>query len=96
MPTQSPVPNPQSPLSYDFANILHNPSAEIAHAPGRLARQARTISECSGQPLARVLQWALAHACLSAAWSRADGREDWEALALTTARIAQAELAAIA
>ena len=81
---------------FDFANILHNPSAEIAHAPGRLGRQARIIAACSGQPLSRVLRWTLAYACLSAAWSRADGREDWEALGLTTARIAQAELAAIA
>jgi streptomycin 6-kinase len=81
---------------FDFANILHNPSAEIAHAPGRLGRQAQVIAARSGQPLTRVLRWALAYACLSAAWSRADGREDWEALTLTTARIAQAELGAIA
>ncbi|HYD43697.1 MAG TPA: aminoglycoside phosphotransferase family protein [Phenylobacterium sp.] len=80
---------------FDFANILHNPSAEVAHAPGRLGRQARVIAARSGQPLARVLRWTLSYACLSAAWSRADGREDWEALGLTTARIAQAELAAI-
>lgn len=81
---------------FDFANILHNPSAEVAHAPGRLGRQARVIAARSGQPLSRVLRWTLAYACLSAAWSRADGRADWEALGLTTARLAQAELAAIA
>ena len=81
---------------YDFANILNNPSAEIAHAPGRLGRQARVIAECSGQPLPQVLRWAFTYAALSGAWSWADGREDRAALALTTARIAQAELAAIA
>ena len=79
---------------YDFANILHNPTAEIAQAPGRLGRQARIIAGRTGQPLQRVLRWAVAHGALSAAWSLADGRQDWTDLCLTTVRIAQAELAA--
>lgn len=81
---------------YDFANLLNNPTAEIAHAPGRLARQARVIAASAGQPLRWVLRWTLAHAALSAAWSRGEGREDWVGQALTTARIAQAELASLA
>lgn len=81
---------------YDFANMLNNPVPAVSHAPGRLARQARVIADCAGRPLESVLSWAAAYAALSASWSLQDGHEKNARLALTTARIAQAELAATA
>ncbi|MFT4036908.1 MAG: aminoglycoside phosphotransferase family protein [Thermomicrobiales bacterium] len=76
---------------YDFANIFCNPDAAVALTPGRLARQADVVAEAAGLERARLLQWVLAYAGLSAAWSLEDG--DDAMLALEVARLAAAELA---
>lgn len=81
---------------YDFANMLNNPDPAVSHAPGRLARQARVIADCTARPLGSVLGWAVAYAALSASWSSQDGNEQNASLSLATARIAQAELASLA
>jgi streptomycin 6-kinase len=75
---------------YDFANIFCNPDAAVATAPGRLARQANIVAEAAGIERARLLQWVLAYAGLSAAWSLEDG--DDPSLALRVAEIAAADL----
>ncbi|WP_434316592.1 aminoglycoside phosphotransferase family protein [Leifsonia sp. P73] len=54
---------------FDFANILCNPSAEVALAPGRLERTVAVIAAETGITRRRMLRWALAWAGLSAAWS---------------------------
>jgi streptomycin 6-kinase len=54
--------------SFDFANIFRNPDAEIAVAPGRLARQASVVAEVAGLERGRLLKWILDYAGLSAAW----------------------------
>lgn len=76
---------------YDFANIFCNPDAAVATAPGRLARQADVVAAAAGLERARLLQWILAYAGLSAAWSLEDG--DDPALALAVSEIAAGELA---
>ena len=76
---------------YDFANIFCNPDAAVATAPGRLARQADVVAAAAGLERARLLQWVLAYAGLSAAWSLEDG--DDPALAFAVAEIAAGELA---
>ena len=76
---------------FDFANIFCNPDAETALAPGRLARQASVVAEAAGLERRRLLQWILAFAGLSTAWSLTDG--DVPELSLDVAEIAAAELA---
>ncbi|MEY9951333.1 aminoglycoside phosphotransferase family protein [Leifsonia sp. EB34] len=55
--------------AFDFANILCNPSAEVALAPGRFERTLAVIAAETGVGERRMLRWALAWAGLSAAWS---------------------------
>ncbi len=75
---------------FDFANIFCNPDAEVALAPGRLARQATVVAAAVRLDRARLMQWVLAYAGLSAAWTLEDGEDP--RLALTVARVAAWEL----
>lgn len=59
---------------FDYANIFCNPK-EAAAAPGRLSRQASIVAKASGLEGARLLQWILAYAGLSAAWLLNEGEE---------------------
>ncbi|QFP77140.1 aminoglycoside phosphotransferase family protein [Deinococcus sp. AJ005] len=77
---------------FDYANILCNPDLDTATAPGRLARQARIISETAGLDYTRLLRWALAYAGLSAAWHLEDGDDEMAAKTLDVAQIAVTEL----
>jgi streptomycin 6-kinase len=76
---------------YDFANIFCNPDADIALLPGRLMRQVHVVADNARLEKTRLLQWILAYAGLSAAWSLEDG--DSPDLALAIAEIAACELA---
>ena len=73
---------------YDYANVLCNPDAATALAPGRLQRQAQIVCLESGLEPERLMKWLLAYCGLSAAWSLGDGHDARPAIAL-------AELAAI-
>ena len=53
---------------FDYANLFCNPEAEIAIAPGRLARQVDVVAEAAGLERRRLLKWIMAYAGLSAAW----------------------------
>ncbi len=57
---------------YDYANALINPMGRACE-PGRLERQAAIVSERTGAPLVRVLQFTAAHAALGTAWWIEDG-----------------------
>ncbi len=60
--------------AFDFANILCNPNARVALAPGRLERQLTVICEQTGIGRERMAAWTVAWCGLSAAWGeRADG-----------------------
>jgi streptomycin 6-kinase len=76
---------------FDFANIFRNPDLAVATAPGRLARQSRVVAEAASLERARLLQWILAYAGLSAAWFLGDGVSP--ELDLVVAELAAAELA---
>lgn len=76
--------------AYDYANILKNPDLAIITAPGRLGRRVRVIAEAAGLEPRRLLQWAYAHAALSAAWAIEDRRSPAKGLAVM--EIAGAEL----
>jgi len=75
---------------YDYANMLCNPDAATALAPGRLQRQAEIVARESGLEPQRLMKWLLAYCGLSAAWSLGDGHDARPAIAI--AQIAAAEL----
>ncbi|MBZ9713708.1 aminoglycoside phosphotransferase family protein [Deinococcus multiflagellatus] len=75
---------------FDFANLLCNPSLDIARQPGRLERQAGVIAAAAGLDRARLLAWVAAYAGLSAAWHSEDGQTEE---ARHTLEIAQQALA---
>lgn len=60
---------------YDYANIFLNPLAAPALAIARVEARAKIVAARRGVPVENVLQWAEAHAMLSAAWTLGDGRD---------------------
>jgi streptomycin 6-kinase len=75
----------------DYAKILYNPTAAIAHRPGRLRAQAAVIAAQAGISEREVLEWSFAQAALSACWSIESGSSGGDAL--TVARLAAREVA---
>lgn len=61
--------------TFEFANLLRNPDAATAEAPGRLARQAEIIVAEAGVDRERLLRWGYAFAGLSASWLLGDGEK---------------------
>jgi streptomycin 6-kinase len=59
--------------TFDFVNILRNPDAETALAPGRFDRQVEVLAAAASIERRRLLDWTLAFAGLSVAWHLADG-----------------------
>ena len=59
--------------TFDFVNILRNPDAATALAPGRFDRQVEVLVDATALDRTRLLKWTLAFAGLSAAWHLADG-----------------------
>jgi streptomycin 6-kinase len=76
--------------AFDFVNILRNPDAQVALAPGRFSRQATIVADAAGLDRERLLKWTLAFTGLSAAWILGDG--DQPDLDLAVAELAAAEL----
>src|SRR5258707_268497 len=58
--------------TFDFVNILRNPDAATALAPGRFDRQVEVLVDAAALDRTRLLKWTLAFAGLSAAWHLAD------------------------
>ena len=77
--------------TFDFVNILRNPDAQVALAPGRFSRQVTVVADAAGLDRERLLKWTLAFTGLSAAWILGDG--DQPDLDLAVAELAAAELA---
>jgi len=59
--------------TFDFVNILRNPDAAAALAPGRFQHQVEVLAGAAAVERQRLLDWTLAFAGLSAAWHLADG-----------------------
>jgi streptomycin 6-kinase len=78
------------PRGYDYANILCNPDAETALAPGRLDRQIAVVAEAARLAPRRLVEWLLVHAAISGVWCVQDGFDPGPAFAL--ADLAQARL----
>jgi len=66
--------------AFDYANMLCNPDAPTALAPGRLEDRAALIEAVAGIRRDRMLRWAVAWGALSSLWNVLDGREPGPAL----------------
>jgi streptomycin 6-kinase len=77
---------------FDYANLFCNPDHRVATAPDRLARQAHVVAEAARLERKRLLQWIIAWAGLSAAWSIEDGDDDRVKMTVQIAEVAAAEL----
>jgi streptomycin 6-kinase len=78
--------------TFDFVNILRNPDAATALAPGRFSRQVEFLAQAAALDRRRLVEWTLAFAGLSAAWCIADGES--AELDLAVAQLAAATLLA--
>lgn len=58
--------------TFDYVNILRNPDADTALAPGRFERQLAIVIQSAALERHRLLEWMLAFAGLSASWHLAD------------------------
>ncbi|WP_233437891.1 aminoglycoside phosphotransferase family protein [Agromyces laixinhei] len=58
--------------SFDYCNVLCNPSHERAARPGRLERQFGVVAEASGIESARLARWLVAWCALSSTWFALD------------------------
>jgi streptomycin 6-kinase len=76
--------------AFDLVNILRNPDAATAFAPGRFVRQVGIVARAAQLDRRRLLEWTLAFAGLSAAWHLADGERS--ELDLAVAGLAAAAL----
>lgn len=76
--------------TFEFVNILRNPDAATALAPGRFGRQAEVLAEAAVLDRRRLVEWTLAFAGLSAAWCIVDGES--AELDLAVAQLAAAAL----
>jgi streptomycin 6-kinase len=75
---------------FEYANLFRNPTAELALAPGVLARRADLVSARAGLDRPRLLRWVFAYAVLGAAWSLQSGHDEQPGL-----RIAESAAAAL-
>lgn len=76
---------------FDHANIFCNPELATVTNPDRFLRQIKVVAAEASLDTQRLLQWVLAYAGLSAAWSLEDGETPDTALAV--AKMAAKELA---
>jgi streptomycin 6-kinase len=67
---------------FDYANMVCNPDAATATAPGVLERRLAIVAEASGQEPRRALAWVVAWCGLSAIWTLEAGGDAREALAV--------------
>lgn len=79
---------------FDHANILCNPTPEVAVTPGRLERQVETITAAADLDRDRLLRWVVAWTGLSYVWHTSgtaapDGPGPSAAAALTVGRAAE-------
>ncbi|QAU23796.1 3'-kinase [Dyella sp. M7H15-1] len=75
---------------FDYANLFCNSDHEMATKPGRFLRQLDVVAQAAALPRVRLLQWVLAYAGLSAAWTLGDGNKP--ETALSVAELAAKEL----
>ncbi len=72
--------------TYDLANFFYNPSgfSDFAAMPETILRRCRIFSKRLGLNENRILEYAFAYGCLSAAWSIQDGHSPDSALKIAS------------
>ena len=75
--------------AFDYANMLCNPSHDVALVPGRLERQVNVVSASAGIGTERMLRWVVAWSGLSATWFQ-DAGPGWMSTATGAASAAGA------
>lgn len=75
--------------TFEFANLLRNPTIEIALAPGCMRRRVELIAHHARVDPTHLLRWLFAYTCLSAAWNLEEGDPTND---LALAAMAEAEL----
>jgi streptomycin 6-kinase len=75
--------------AFEAANVLYNPldRDDLCMDPARIAHRAEVLSRVIGQSPPRLLDYAIAYGCLSAAWYAEDGsrRDEQRELAVAAA-----------
>lgn len=74
--------------TYDYANIVCNPSYFWASRPGRLAHQIQVIAQNADLESIRLTQWIVAYTGLSAAWYLEDQNDAKAKMALDLQNLA--------
>lgn len=74
--------------TFDFANLLCNPTLAHALMPGRLERQSALIAREAGLDRARLLAWVGAYAALAAAWHLEDAQGEQARQSLAVSALA--------
>jgi len=79
---------------FDTANLFYNPldRMDLRASPARASSLARLLESRLGWDRCGILEYAFAHACLSASWHVEDGNLDEAERSLAVARAAQAVL----
>lgn len=75
--------------TFDYVNILCNPTKEIALAEGRLMRQVEIISKSTGIGVRHLLKWIVAWTGLSAVWFLNDDMDACVPVEILKSAIAQ-------
>jgi streptomycin 6-kinase len=78
--------------AFEYANLFRNPSAELALRSGVMRRRLRIVTDAAGLEPRRMLNWVLAYAGLSAAWSLQSGQDPGPGLAIAEMAAAELEL----
>ncbi|GAA0519590.1 aminoglycoside phosphotransferase family protein [Deinococcus depolymerans] len=74
--------------TFDFANMLCNPTLAHALTSGRLERQSALIAQEAGLDRTRLLAWVGAYAALSAAWHLEDAQMEQARQSLAVSALA--------
>lgn len=75
--------------AFEAANVFYNPldRDDLCLDPARIARLADVLSRAIGQPPLRLLDYAVAYGCLSAAWHAGDANRADEERELAVAEV---------
>ncbi len=78
--------------AFDAANLFYNPLErdDLCHDPARIAHMATVFSRTLKQSPRRLLDYAIAYGCLSAAWHAGDGSDADESRELSVAQAIRA------
>lgn len=75
--------------TFEFANLLRNPTIDLALEPGRMRRRVELVARHAKLDPTNLLRWIFAYTCLSGTWNIEEGDPTND---LAIAAVAEAEL----